>query len=143
MSIRTYIAFLVSMMVNAVVFGVGAIAVLTIPQLEADAWFWLPLVVAVSFIVSPFIAWQIAPMLLALAAPAHADGGLDRLVRMDFDDADVGLHDVDHQVGAFALEAAGETAALGGVRGVLRLAPPARDRIVRIKAAVIGNGPGL
>ena len=72
MSIRTYIAFLVSMMVNAVVFGVGAIAVLTIPQLEADAWFWLPLVVAVSFIVSPIIAWQIAPMLRSRWQRQHA-----------------------------------------------------------------------
>ena len=63
MSIRTWITALVSMMVNAVAFGIGAIAVLTIPALEADAWFWLPLVVVVSFAVSPFIAWQIAPML--------------------------------------------------------------------------------
>lgn len=65
MSIRAYITALVSMMVNAVVFGIGAIAVLSIPALTGDAWFWLPLVVAVSFIVSPFIAWAIAPMLRA------------------------------------------------------------------------------
>jgi ABC-type sulfate transport system permease subunit len=63
MSIRAWISFLVAMMVNAVVFGVGAIAVLAIPQLNADAWFWLPLVIAASFLISPFIAWQIAPML--------------------------------------------------------------------------------
>lgn len=63
MSIRAWISVLVSMMVNAVVFGVGAIAVLAIPQLNADAWFWLPLVIAASFLISPFIAWQIAPML--------------------------------------------------------------------------------
>lgn len=63
MSIRAWITALVSMMVNAVAFGIGAIAVLSVPALAADAWFWLPLVIAVSFVVSPFIAWQIAPML--------------------------------------------------------------------------------
>jgi ABC-type sulfate transport system permease subunit len=72
MSIRAWISVLVSMMVNAVVFGVGAIAVLTIPQLNADAWFWLPVVVVVSFVVSPFIAWQIAPMLRSRWQREHA-----------------------------------------------------------------------
>jgi uncharacterized membrane protein YciS (DUF1049 family) len=63
MSIRASIAVLVSMMVNAVVFGAGAIAVLSIPRLSAQAAYLLPLVVAMSFLISPFIAWYIAPML--------------------------------------------------------------------------------
>lgn len=63
MSIRASITTLISMMVNAVVFGAGAIAVLSIPQLSANAAYLLPIVVVTSFLVSPFIAWQIAPML--------------------------------------------------------------------------------
>jgi hypothetical protein len=65
MKTRTYVAALVSMMINAVVFGAGAIAVLSIPALEAEAWFWLPVVVVVSFLVSPFIGWALAPRLMA------------------------------------------------------------------------------
>ena len=72
MSIRASIATLVSMMVNAVVFGVGAIAVLAIPQLSANAAYLLPLVVIASFMISPFIAWQIAPMLRSRWQRAHA-----------------------------------------------------------------------
>ncbi len=72
MSIRVWISVLVSMMVNAVVFGIGAVAVLAIPALEAEAWFWLPLVIVVSFVISPFIAWQIAPMLRSRWQRQHA-----------------------------------------------------------------------
>jgi hypothetical protein len=63
MSTRTYIAGLISMMVNAVVFGTGAIAVLSIPALSSYAAYLLPIVVVLSFAVSPFIAWAMAPML--------------------------------------------------------------------------------
>ena len=61
MSIRASIAAVISMMVNAVVFGIGAIAVLSIPQLNAQASYLLPIVIVMSFLISPFIAWQIAP----------------------------------------------------------------------------------
>ncbi len=63
MSTRIYIAALISMMVNAIVFGVGAIAVLSIPTLNVHAAYLLPVVVGLSFVVSPFIAWAMAPML--------------------------------------------------------------------------------
>ncbi len=72
MSTRASIAALVSMMVNAVIFGVGAIAVLSIPQLSANAAYLLPIVVAMSFMISPFIAWQIAPMLRSRWQRSHA-----------------------------------------------------------------------
>lgn len=65
MSTRTYIAALVSMMINAVIFGVGATVVLSTPNLAADASYWLPLIVIVSFVVSPFIGWAMAPRLRA------------------------------------------------------------------------------
>ena len=63
MSTRFSIAALISMMINAIVFGIGVTTVLSMPSLRADAAFWLPLVVAVSFIVAPFIAWVLAPRL--------------------------------------------------------------------------------
>lgn len=65
MSNRFSIATLISVMVNAVVFGAGAILVLSVPALSANAWLWLPLVVIVSFAVSPFISWYLAPRLRA------------------------------------------------------------------------------
>jgi len=63
MSTRAYIAALISMMINAVIFGTGAIAVLAIPALNVHAAYLLPIVVVLSFIISPFIAWAMAPML--------------------------------------------------------------------------------
>ena len=63
MSTRTYIAALISMMVNAVILGAGAITVLSITALSAHAAYLLPIVVALSFVVSPSIAWAMAPML--------------------------------------------------------------------------------
>ena len=62
---RTYIAVLVFMMINALIFGVGAIAVLSIPALSAHASLLLPIVVVLSFVISPFISWLLAPTLRA------------------------------------------------------------------------------
>lgn len=72
MSTRGYIAALIAMMVNAVIFGAGAITVLSIPALNAKAIYLLPLVIAASFIVSPFISWRIAPMLRSRWQREHA-----------------------------------------------------------------------
>lgn len=63
MSTRTYIAAMLFLMINAVVFGSGAIAVLSIPSLNAHAAFWLPVVIVASFCISPFVAWALAPTL--------------------------------------------------------------------------------
>lgn len=73
MTTRASIAAVIWMMVNAVIFGAGAIAVLSVPQLSANATFWLPVVIIASFIISPIIAWQIAPMLRARWQRAHPD----------------------------------------------------------------------
>ena len=59
----TYITIFVSMMVNAVVFGVGTIAILTVPALNDQAKYLLPAWIAVTFLVSPVIARIIAPSL--------------------------------------------------------------------------------
>lgn len=61
MKTDTYLTFFVSMMVNAVVFGTGAITILSIPALAENAKYLLPLVVVISFVVAPFIAKLIAP----------------------------------------------------------------------------------
>ncbi len=63
MSVRFQITALLSLMVNAVVFGVGAITVLSVPSLAENAAFLLPVAVGISIVVSPFIAWFIAPRL--------------------------------------------------------------------------------
>lgn len=64
MQTRTYVSALISSMINAVIFGAGTIAVLTVPALTANAWFWLPVVIIISFAVAPFIAWVVAPRLM-------------------------------------------------------------------------------
>jgi hypothetical protein len=62
---RTYIAALVYLMTNSVLFGAGVILVLTWPALSADAGFWITVVVATSFILAAPIAWWIAPRMRA------------------------------------------------------------------------------
>jgi len=61
MKTNTYLNIFVSMMVNAVIFGTGAITVLSIPALAAQAKYLLPLVIVISFVAAPFIARLIAP----------------------------------------------------------------------------------
>ena len=61
---RLRVAALIFTMVNAVVFGVGLIAVLTTPALSHHAFFWIPAVVVSSFAISPPLAWYIAPMMM-------------------------------------------------------------------------------
>lgn len=65
MSNRLAISVLISMMVNAVVFGIGAVTVLSIPALSAQAWTLLPAIVIASFLISPFVSWYLAPRLRA------------------------------------------------------------------------------
>ena len=59
----TYISLLVSMMVNAVVFGVGTIVILSVPALNEQAKYLLPAWIVVTFVVSPFIGRIMAPWL--------------------------------------------------------------------------------
>ena len=62
---RAYIALLVYLMTNSVLFGAGVILVLTWPALSVDAGFWITVVVTTSFILAAPIAWWIAPRLRA------------------------------------------------------------------------------
>jgi|GEM_PF-1440708 hypothetical protein len=61
MRTNTYISLFVGMMVNAMLFGIGAITVLSLPALEPYWKYLLPLVVVMAFCVSPFISMGMAP----------------------------------------------------------------------------------
>jgi len=65
MSTRVYIAAVLSLMVAGVLFGIGAIPVLMIPALSAKANLLLPIVVVLSIVLTPPIAWKLAPKLRA------------------------------------------------------------------------------
>ena len=63
MSTRLSIAALITMMINSIIFGIGAVAVLSVPSLADNASTLLPAVIVASFIVAPIIAWFMAPLL--------------------------------------------------------------------------------
>ena len=65
MTSRLSIALLIMMMTNAVLFGIGAVIVLSIPALNDHAKILLPLVIVFSFLLGPVAAWYIAPRLRA------------------------------------------------------------------------------
>jgi hypothetical protein len=65
MSTRLNIAALVFMLASAVLFGFGLLIVLLVPSLAPHERVLIPVVVVISFIVSPLIAWVIAPHLRA------------------------------------------------------------------------------
>jgi len=65
MSTRFYIAALLAFLAAAVGFGAGVAAVLTIPELNANAAFWLPVAFVIALAAAPFIGWALAPTLRA------------------------------------------------------------------------------
>lgn len=56
----TWLTALCSLMVNAVLFGVGAITVLSVPSLAEQAKYLIPVVVVFSFALAPFISIWVA-----------------------------------------------------------------------------------
>ncbi len=64
MTTRSRIAMLIYGMVNAVLFGIGAVAVLTVGR-EEQWKYLLPLVIVASIVLAAPIAWLIAPRLRA------------------------------------------------------------------------------
>lgn len=62
---RTMIALLIALPVNAVLFGVGAIVVLSIPALAEQAKYLLPAVIILGFVATLPVAWLLAPRLRA------------------------------------------------------------------------------
>ena len=81
MSNRFAISAIVSMIVGAVLFGIGAVTVLSTPELAQNAASLLPGVVVASFLLAPLIAWFIAPLLRASAVRASARAERERDVR--------------------------------------------------------------
>jgi len=65
MRTRTFIAGLIALPINAVLFGAGAIIVLSIPALAEYAKYLLPAVVVAGFVAAAPIAWIMAPRLRA------------------------------------------------------------------------------
>ena len=65
MSTRQSITLLLSGIVGSVLFGVGAIIVLTIPYLASHAVVLLPSVIVLSLLLTPIVGWLIAPQLRA------------------------------------------------------------------------------
>jgi hypothetical protein len=65
MSTRSSISLLIYGMVNAVLFGVGAVTVLSLPGLQEQWKYLLPLVIVMSFMLAVPIAWKLAPRLRA------------------------------------------------------------------------------
>ena len=63
MRTRTFISGLVFLPANAVLFGIGALLVLSIPGLRAHATTLIPVVVVLSFVIAAPLAWYIAPKL--------------------------------------------------------------------------------
>ncbi len=64
--IRLALAVIVFMSLQAVVFGFGMVAVLYYPNWSGqDLFFWVPLVIGLSSIISAALSWWIAPQLRA------------------------------------------------------------------------------
>ena len=64
MSVRLQIASMVFMIVQAVLFGIGMVAILTTP-LSEEATIAVPCMIAATFLISAPMAWLIAPRLQA------------------------------------------------------------------------------
>jgi hypothetical protein len=62
MSVRFQIAAMVFLIVQAVLFGAGLVAILLTSE-QSDAMTAIPAMIAVSFLASAAIAWLIAPRL--------------------------------------------------------------------------------
>jgi hypothetical protein len=63
MSTRLYLTIMISLMVNTATFGIGSVTILSVPLLSESASYLIPILTFVSFVVTPFIAWMIAPRL--------------------------------------------------------------------------------
>lgn len=60
---RLFIAAMIYPMINALIFGAGAVLVLSVPMLSQQASVALPIVIATAFVSAAPIAWYVAPRL--------------------------------------------------------------------------------
>jgi len=63
MSTRAWLTALMSLIVNAVLFGIGALIVVNVPAFNREAAMMLPVAVLASFAITPVIIGFIAPRL--------------------------------------------------------------------------------
>lgn len=78
MKTRLFMAGMLYPMVNAVIFGTGAAAVLSIPALKPILEYAMPAVVAAAFIIAAPIAYMLAPMLRLRYWDGRRDEALSR-----------------------------------------------------------------
>jgi hypothetical protein len=63
MKTRSHMTLMLSFMVNAVIFGTGAVIVLSIESLRAYAPYLLPAVIVAALVATPVVSWWMAPRL--------------------------------------------------------------------------------
>ncbi|MEI2299866.1 hypothetical protein [Ensifer sp. MJa1] len=63
MSVHLQLAIMVGLMINAILFGIGIVTVLSVPFLADNAKYSIPALVAICFCITPFVAWFMAPRL--------------------------------------------------------------------------------
>lgn len=61
MRTNTWLRIIVSMQINAVLFGLGTITVLSVPSLALHAKYLIPIIVVFSFGLAPFLALVVFP----------------------------------------------------------------------------------
>lgn len=63
MSSHAWITALISLLISIILFGIGAVAILTLPGLGTEAQLLLPVIVLASVLVAPFAAERLSPRL--------------------------------------------------------------------------------
>lgn len=61
MHTNTWLRIIVSMQINAILFGLGTITVLSVPSLAVHAKYLIPTIVVLSFGLAPFLALVVFP----------------------------------------------------------------------------------
>ncbi|SON55357.1 hypothetical protein HDIA_1816 [Hartmannibacter diazotrophicus] len=61
LSTDTWLKAICALQINAVAFGTFVVTILTIPALTVHAAILIPVAIAASIVISPIIAWWIAP----------------------------------------------------------------------------------
>ncbi len=72
MQTNTWLRIIVSMQINAVLFGLGTITVLSTPELAVHAKYLIPAIVALSFGLAPFLALVVFPRMRVRTWGRHA-----------------------------------------------------------------------
>lgn len=55
-------AVFIGFMTTVIVFGIGALIMMSIPQLADNAKFLLPAMIVSGLLLAPFVAWRVTPL---------------------------------------------------------------------------------